>query len=224
MLPPGALPTFTVFAGPNGAGKSTLRQILERGGAHTGPFVNADEIAATLDPAIENRDLTAGREAIRQAQRLIDEGRSFAQETTLTGRFALRLMRRCREAGFRIALFYVGVDSPAISKGRIENRVALGGHDIPLEDQDRRFARSFANLPLAFEEADIAVLYDNSLPTRGYRLVAAIERGVVTVEEAGVAAWADRPLASLPRRLDRDGEASALASRLSTLVTASRRG
>ena len=37
-------------------------------------------------------------------------------------------------------MFYVGLDSPEIAKERIKQRVANGGHGIPNEDVDRRFA------------------------------------------------------------------------------------
>ena len=41
-------PILWVIAGPNGAGKTTLFNDMLRGDV---PYVNADEIAAELDPA-----------------------------------------------------------------------------------------------------------------------------------------------------------------------------
>jgi predicted ABC-type ATPase len=49
--------------------------------------------------------------------------------------------------------------------------VLKGGHDVPLEDQRRRYPRSFANMRKAFRLADEAVLLDNSTP-EGYSKVA----------------------------------------------------
>jgi predicted ABC-type ATPase len=45
---------------------------------------------------------------------------------------------------------------------RVRNRVKRGGHDVPEEDQLRRYPRSFANFRKAFELADEAAVYDNS--------------------------------------------------------------
>ncbi len=37
-----------------------------------------------------------------------------------------------------------------------------GGHDVPEEDQRRRYPRSMANFRKAFELADEAIVFDNS--------------------------------------------------------------
>lgn len=39
-----------------------------------------------------------------------------------------------------------------------------GGHDVPEQDQRRRYPRSFENLKGALRLADKAILFDNSSP------------------------------------------------------------
>lgn len=45
-----------------------------------------------------------------------------------------------------------------------------GGHDVPEEDQRRRFPRTLANMTKLLPSADLAVIFDNSTAT-GHVLV-----------------------------------------------------
>ena len=155
-------PRLIVLAGPNGAGKSTFarRHIIGRV-----PFVNADDIARSIAPQAVNQPATqlqAGRLAIKERERLLQAGASFAFETTLTGKGELRLMERAVQKGYKIYLAYIGLQNAAASATRVGLRVASGGHDVPAEDIDRRFARSMAALPKALALAHRAWVFDNS--------------------------------------------------------------
>ena len=76
----------------------------------------------------------------------IAAGRDFAFETTLAGRGYVRLVRRLRVAGWRVELFYLALPSVEMSRLRVAERVADGGHSIPPEAIARRFPRSLRNL------------------------------------------------------------------------------
>lgn len=168
-------PIVTVFAGPNGAGKSTLFASLTSGGYLLGHFVNADVIAASLPAGASHRDYRAAKLAVAESQAEIAAPGSFAQETTLSGSYALRIMAQAKAAGLRINLLYIGVTNLEVSRERVATRVARGGHDIPLADQQRRFDRSRANIPPAVRLANSALLFDNSALEQPYRLVAQFE-------------------------------------------------
>ena len=71
---------------------------------------------------------------------------SFAFETTLSGRAYLRLIERLKGEGWRVELLYLALPSVELSKLRVAERVAHGGHDIPVADIERRFPRSLYNL------------------------------------------------------------------------------
>ena len=64
--------------------------------------------------------------------------------------------------GYFVVLIYVATTSVEINIERIRNRVILGGHDVPEEDQRRRYSRSLANAAKALMIADEAVILDNS--------------------------------------------------------------
>ena len=150
-------PLFTVIAGPNGAGKSTYAEGLAARSYPLGELVNPDMIAAALPGPDATRDTRAGRQTLARTRALIASNQTFSRETTLSGTEILRTMQAAKEAGFRVNLFFVGVNSLETSRRRVEDRVSKGGHDIPRHVQERRFDRSFANAARATRIADTTV-------------------------------------------------------------------
>ncbi|MBE0508726.1 MAG: hypothetical protein IBX50_18740 [Marinospirillum sp.] len=140
-------PTCWIIAGPNGAGKTTFAlEYLPHvvGCTH---FINADLIAAGLSPLAPERELmTASRLFLREIEERIVAGEDFAFETTLAGRTYLHLIERLHAEGWKVALFYLALPSTEMSKLRVAERVAHGGHNIPVKDIERRFPRSLNNL------------------------------------------------------------------------------
>ena len=193
-------PRFTIFGGPNGSGKSTAYDRFVRAGFDSGEYLNPDEIAKSASesgasgPAI---DVRAGRQVLERTRALVDARRSFVRESTLTGREIVRTAERAKAVGYRLVLVFVAVASPATPRGRIAVRVAKGGHDIPVEAQERRFDRSFDNVRRMVRLVDVAYLLDNA--GFQHRLVAAACQGTLTFLDAREAAWVERAMADLPR-------------------------
>ena len=165
------MPTFTVVAGPNGSGKSTLTRIA-RESFQDAPVLDADAIARSMTStsAAGGSAIDAGREVLASAERLLKSGQSFLVETTLSGNTYLRMMRQAKTMGYTVVLFFVGTGNVEINLERVRQRVQDGGHDVPEEDQRRRYPRSMANMRKAFDLADEAVLFDNSKPEGHLRL------------------------------------------------------
>lgn len=154
---------FTIFAGVNGAGKSTLYNLPYLEKENLGIRINTDEIVRTFgDWRNEADQVKAGRIAIKLRKECISKGSSFNQETTLTGNSILKLVDQVKEKGYKIHLYYVGVNSPEIAKERIKNRVAKGGHDIPEEVVEKRYYESLENLKVILPKTDKAEIYDNT--------------------------------------------------------------
>jgi predicted ABC-type ATPase len=110
-------------------------------------FSNADMIAAGLSPfAPETQAVTAGRLFLKEIEARITAAEDFAFETTLSGRGYLRLIERLQADGWRVELHYLALPEVSLSKARVAERVAHGGHNIPEADIDRRFPRSLHNL------------------------------------------------------------------------------
>lgn len=199
--PPGASPCHLyVIAGPNGSGKSTftlgIRALL------TVPIIDPDEMARLIRPdAPEMVAIDAGRRVIELTRTYIAIGQSFTLETTLAGNAQLRLMEQAKNSGYEIEFVYVGVDDADICIGRVEMRVAKGGHSVPPADVRRRFQRSLAHLPAALRLADHATIYDNSTQS-GHREVLVIEHGQIVAQESVLPPWVTRYLGSFLAQLE----------------------
>ena len=147
MTAPLQVPVCRIIAGPNGAGKTTFALKYLPEVAPGTAFVNADLIAAGLSPlAPAQQLLAASRLFLQQIEQHIAEGRDFAFETTLSGRGYLRLVRRLKSAGWRVELLYLALPNVEMSRLRVAERVAHGGHSIADADIVRRFPRSLRNL------------------------------------------------------------------------------
>lgn len=142
-----SFPTRWIIAGLNGAGKTTFAlQYLPRLTSCRN-FVNADLIAAGLSPlAPERKLLAASRLFIREIENRVQDRQDFAFETTLSGRSYLKLIKRLRSESWRVELIYLALPTVEMSKLRVAERVAHGGHSIPIQDIERRFPRSLQNL------------------------------------------------------------------------------
>jgi predicted ABC-type ATPase len=161
-------PVLTIFAGPNGSGKTTLRNQFVKDGYNLGDYVNADDILARWPYLVpdftsqQDREVWAFNEAERQRQALLDGGEAFSFETVFSHESKLDFMRKARDAGYFIRLLFVATDSPDLNVARVSKRVRDGGHDVDTRKVLARYKRTLTLLPLAMEQADHAVLFDNS--------------------------------------------------------------
>ena len=90
--------------------------------------------------------MAAGRVFLREIARNIAARHDFGFETTLAGRTHRRLILRLKSDGWRVEIDLSGLaDCIEVAKYRVAERVRGGGHDIPLEDIERRFYRSMEN-------------------------------------------------------------------------------
>lgn len=153
-----------ILAGPNGAGKTTFAfEFLSREG-DCPIFVNADLIASGLSPLRSDAAaLRAGRVMLGEIRSHVRAGRSFAFETTLSGRLYSRWIPRWRSQGYRVKLIYLSLSSVELAVARVGARILQGGHGLPREVIVRRFATGWGNLNRIYKPlVDSWVLYDNS--------------------------------------------------------------
>lgn len=121
-----------IIAGPNGAGKTTFATEFLPHYAGCRNFINADLIAQGLAPlAPEEAAIRAGRLMLEEVRRLASDGATFGFETTLAGRSYLPWIRRLRQNGYEVHLFYLWVPDVELLLSRIRIRVTRGGHDVP---------------------------------------------------------------------------------------------
>lgn len=92
----------------------------------------------------------------------VRERRSVMVETVGSSDKFLPVLRTAKAAGFGIGLVYVTVASTALNAARVEHRVALGGHPVPLDAIRDRRAKSFENFARFAALADRGLLIDNT--------------------------------------------------------------
>ena len=160
-------PRLTVIAGPNGSGKSTLTDYLIKSGVDFGSYINADAIS-------REKGLT-GHQGALEAQSIAESLRNefllrrvdFSFETVMSHPGKIEFIRRARQEGYHVTLFFVATGDPHLNVERVHTRVAMGGHDVPEDRIVARYWRSIALLPEALAAANNTVVFDNSLKGTG---------------------------------------------------------
>lgn len=178
-------PRLIFLAGPNGAGKSTFYESYLR---ETGlDFVNADRLTAGL--GIPNQEAATVADQLRL--NLLQAGESFITETVFSDPVGAKLqfLRYAMAAGYQVTLYFIGLTDPGLSGARVWQRVQSGGHDVPPERLDRRYAQSLRNLAVALTFVPEAHVFDNSSSAKPFRLVLSTERGAITCTAKPLPAW-----------------------------------
>ena len=181
---------YTIIGGVNGCGKSSLTGALKAERSDLGLIIDVDKLAAQLHSPVEG-----GKAAVRKIDQCLEKGISFTQETTLSGARTERTIRRAKERGYTIRLYYIGLDTMEESLGRIRNRVAKGGHDIPKADVERRFQSRFTDVLRVLPYCDEARFFDND---NGFVEVAEYRNGELIPRVSNPPRW----LLELMERVD----------------------
>lgn len=155
---------FYIFAGVNGSGKSTLYKtnFLNKD-IKNSIRINTDEIVYSFGSWKNSIDqIKAAKIAIQLRNKCFLEEKSFNEETTLTGRTILKIIDKAKDLGYKIHLYYIGIDNPEIAKERVKNRIARGGHGISPDVIKKRYYESLKNLEKIIHQCDFIEIFDNS--------------------------------------------------------------
>jgi predicted ABC-type ATPase len=105
----------------------------------------------------------AGRLMLDEISEHARAGRSFAFETTLSGRLYARMVPTWRRAGYRVKLLYLRLVNVELALSRVAARVRQGGHAVPSEVVKRRFVVGWRNFESVYKPlVDEWILYDSS--------------------------------------------------------------
>ena len=185
MLPPSAeRPILWIVAGPNGSGKSSFYQGIDIDAfARSIWIINPDLLAARLQE-VEGLDIGAANlQAVQRIEVWLESSirahQTVGVETVLSTAKYRRLVLVAKALRFEVRLTYVILVSPERSIERVRMRVSKGGHAVPEDKIVERYARSLEQFPWFLEQADQAMLFDNSGPSP--RLIGRKQAGVVTL-------------------------------------------
>lgn len=174
------MPVLYIIGGPNGAGKTTAAFNLLPEIFKTVEFVNADEIARGISPLNpEGVAIQAGRVMLNRIENLFHERKSFAFESTLSGISYLEMIRKAKELGYYVVLFFVWLKSTDMAVERVASRVKKGGHNIPTAVIKRRYEKGIGNFTKYSDACNDWYFYDNS--GSQYELIAKFVEGQVEI-------------------------------------------
>jgi predicted ABC-type ATPase len=158
------MPNLYIISGCNGAGKTTASYTILPDILDCREFVNADNIAYGISPFnVEGVAIEAGRIMLRRIDELIELKADFAIETTLATRSYVQLISKAKQAGYRVTLFYIWLNSPQLAIQRVAERVRKGGHNIPQDVIVRRYHKGIENFFKLFKPiCDRWLFVDNS--------------------------------------------------------------
>jgi len=157
------MPNLYIIAGPNGAGKTTAAHVLLPEFLHCEKYINADYIAAGMNPLRpELSAIAAGRVMLNEIHEAMENKVSFAFESTLSSRSFFKILKQAKNSGYIVSIIYLWLRSADIAVERVAQRVAEGGHNVPEKTIRRRYERSIKNFfELYMPLADNWTVYDN---------------------------------------------------------------
>ena len=167
-------PILIVIAGPNGSGKtSTTRLFIKHEWAEQCVYINPDEIAQSKFGDWNNPD--AVRQAVEYCEewreQLLKEHKDFIFETVLSSDSKVDFLKRAKEEGYFIRIFFICTETPSINAARIAKRVMEGGHDVPIQKIISRYLKAITNATRVAAFADRAYFYDNSIDNQEARIL-----------------------------------------------------
>jgi len=210
---------IVVFAGPNGSGKSSIIGKLKQQSKGLFEFpdieINLDDIASILRLQARlfssttctysrvqshSAEVLAAEYAGELRELLLSKGEDFILETVLSMGDRLSFLHRAKAIGYTIKLVYVTTNNPEINVQRVRQRVANGGHNIPIEKIYQRYTLSMNILHKAINIADKAIIIDNSAPEgpNSIEIVLTKEKGIIKLytPKPGRAKWVNEKIAA----------------------------
>jgi predicted ABC-type ATPase len=125
-------------------------------------------------------------DAIRRE--LLEAKRTFTFETVMSSRDKVDFMKEARNRGYRVYLYFVATDDPAINVDRVRRRVKQGGHPVPAKKVRERYARSIGLMTEACGAAHRAYVFDNS-GSKHKLLVQIVDGKQLEIEAATLPRW-----------------------------------
>ena len=184
---------FTIVMGCNGAGKSAWKR--DNYDRLPNQYFDQDSVAGGIgDWNSEEARVRTRRIVDAEIAKAIENRQDFGIESTYSGTHGREMVKRAKNAGYRIEGVYIGTQSPDMNAERIHHRVSVNtGHWIDVDRLPQRYGFSLSNLRKTAERFDTLEIVDNSdhnakrIPEPIDQLV--LENGVVTSRANELKPW-----------------------------------
>ena len=155
-------PELIVIGGVNGAGKSNYIHEIEMQ-YHKYVVINPDEMFKAYRAANPGtHKIKAWKNVVKEINTNLNNKNNVILETTLSDWSIVKKIEAAKNAGYRVELHFIALDTVDRHIQRVANRVRKGGHDIPTADIKRRYERSFVNLDTLHNQVDYLKIFDNT--------------------------------------------------------------
>ena len=132
-----------------------------------------------------------------QIKKYIAANQSFAFENNLHEAKTFQWLEEMQKAGYRIELFYIGVDNLQITTKRIQERVRRGEHHVPPNEVFARYENGMKLMRYYFSMPDKILMIDNTnIP---YTCLEA-EKGKIVFQLANAPLWVNNFVSSLEQK------------------------
>lgn len=186
-------PTLIVIAGPNGSGKTSVTsKLLQHFWVEDCLYINPDNIARDTFGDWNSREaiISAAKLSEKIRENCLEENKSLIFETVLSAQDKIDYIKRAKDKGYFIRLFFVGTDSPEINSSRIARRVMEGGHDVPINKIISRYSKSISNCCMVTSFVDRTYIYDNSIEYEDAKILFKVVNGKTSKIYTHVNEWA----------------------------------
>lgn len=123
-------PRLIIVAGPNGSGKTTITEkLLMHEWMQGCVYINPDIIARDEFGDWNSKEavLKAADKALSIRNQCLNENKSVAFETVFSSAEKLEFVKRAKDAGYFIRLFFICTNDPSINAQRVAQRVMQNG-------------------------------------------------------------------------------------------------
>lgn len=188
---------MVVVAGPPGSGKTTFFPASALGIDAFSIDDRCAQLVGSYRSIPHAVRAAVARECEPFVHRHIDDRRSFAVETTMRTRAAIRQAETARQVGFATTLNFIATEAPEINVERVLQRAQAGGHAASESEVRATYAASLANLAGAIGVFESCRVYDATESWRAPRLVVMTRAGIVEAQR-NAPTWALEALAIRP--------------------------
>lgn len=158
-------PCLRIIAGCNGAGKSTYSRLFSKDAI---PFDYDKRFLSRYRkmPDSELREEIAINQTTQEFHAELENAfntrKSFTFETNLMAPYPGEIIKRAKNNGYRLEMYFFCLKSQDLAKERVEIRVKNDGHDVDEQTIRIKWKEGYKNINLYYSDFDYLLFLDNS--------------------------------------------------------------